>query len=59
MELTLRRFGITDKVLRERVKDSTPTMLGRVYRHHQPEHHLDHHSEYLRASGSRYVSPIR
>jgi hypothetical protein len=59
MELTLRRFGITDKVLRDRVKESTPPMLRRVYRRHQPEHHLDHHKECLEASGSRFVSPVR
>jgi hypothetical protein len=59
MELTLRRFGITDKVLRERVKGSTPTILRRVYRCHQPEHRRDHQKECLQASGSRYVSPTR
>jgi len=59
MELTLRRFGIIDKVLRERVKESTPPVLRRVYRRQQPEHHRDHHKECLRATGSRYLSPMR
>jgi hypothetical protein len=59
MELTLRQYGITVKVLRERAEEKTPDIVRRLYRRHYSEQHLDHQQECLQASGSRYVSPIR
>jgi hypothetical protein len=59
MELTLRQYGITVKVLRERAEERTPDIVRRLYRRHYSEQHRDHQKELLEASGSRYVSPIR
>lgn len=59
MELTLERYGITVKVLRERAEESTTRIAKRVYRPYHSEQHSDHHKELLQASGTRYVSPIR
>jgi len=59
MELTLRRYGITVKVLREQAEERRTRIVKRVYRLHYSEPHRDHLKEYLQASGSRYVSPIR
>ena len=44
--------AVTEKGLRSRVQEQ-------VYRHRSPEQHRDHRENYLRASGSRYVSPVR
>ena len=59
MELTLRQYGITVKVLRERAEERTPDIVKRLYRGRYSGQHLDHQKELLQASGSRYVSPIR
>jgi hypothetical protein len=59
MELTLRQHGITVKVLRERAEERTPDIIRRLYRRRNSEQHRDPQHEYLKASGSRYVSPMR
>ena len=59
MELTLRQYGITVKVLRERADEKTPDIVRRLYRRHYSGQHLDHQKELLEASGTRYVSPLR
>jgi len=59
MELTLRGYGIRVKVLGEQVEEGTRRVVKQVYRHRSSEQHRDHQKDYLRASGSRYVSPIR
>ncbi|MDH4207442.1 MAG: hypothetical protein OEV76_01055 [Anaerolineae bacterium] len=59
MELTLRRFGITEKVLRERAEESTPDIIRRLQWRRKSGQHHEHLTEYLQASGSRFVSPIR
>jgi hypothetical protein len=59
MELTLGRYGITVKGLRERAEESTTRIVKRVHRRYHSEQHGDHHRELLRASGTRNVSPIR
>jgi len=58
MELTLRQYGITVKVLRERAEERTPDIVKRLYRRHYSEQRRDHQKELLEASGTRYVSPI-
>lgn len=59
MELTLRRYGIAVKSLRERADESTTSVVKRLYRHHISERNPDYRKELLQTSGSRYVSPIR
>ena len=59
MELTLRQHGITVKVLRARAEERMPDFIRRVYRRHYSGQHRDPQQEYLKASGSRYVSPMR
>jgi hypothetical protein len=59
MELTLRQHGITVKVLRERAEERTPDAITRLYRRHHAGQHRDPQEEYLKASGSRCVSPLR
>jgi hypothetical protein len=59
MELTLRQYGITLKVLQERTEERTPDSIRRLYRRHYSGQHRDPQQEYLKASGSRYVSPVR
>jgi hypothetical protein len=59
MELTLRQYGITVKVLRERAEERTPDIVRRLYRRHHSGKHREPQQEYLKASGSRYVSPLR
>jgi hypothetical protein len=59
MELTLKRYGISVKVLRQQIEEKTDRIVKQVYRHRSSEQRLDHQKEYLEASGSRYVSPIR
>lgn len=59
MELTLKRYGISVKVLRQQVEEKTDRIVKQVYWHRSSEPHLDHQKQYLEASGSRYVSPIR
>jgi len=59
MELTLRGYGIRVITLREQVEENTGRMVKQIYRRRSSEPHLDHQHEYLQASGSRYVSPIR
>jgi hypothetical protein len=59
MELTLKRYGISVKVLRQQVEEKTDRMVKQVYRRHSSEQRLDNQKEYLEASGSRYVSPMR
>ena len=59
MELTLGRYGITVKALRERAQEGTTRIVKRVHRRYHSEQHADHHKELLQASGSRYVSPTR
>ena len=59
MELTLRQYGITVKVLRERAEERTPHIIRRLYRRRYSGEHRDPEQEYLQASGTRYVSPIR
>lgn len=59
MELTLRGHGIRVEVLREQVEEKTSHIVKQVYRRRSSELYLDHQKEYLQASGSRYVSPIR
>ncbi len=59
MELTLRGYGIRVRVLRDQVEEKTSHIVKQVYRRRSSEQHLDHQNEYLQASGSRYVSPIR
>ena len=58
MELTLRQYGITVKVLRARAEESTPHIVKRLYRRNNSEQHPDHQKECLQACGSRYVSPL-
>ncbi|NIN69904.1 MAG: hypothetical protein GTO63_35525 [Anaerolineae bacterium] len=58
MELTLKRYGISVKVLREQGEERVGRIV-KVYWRHSSEQRLDHQKEYLEASGSRYVSPIR
>ena len=59
MELTWKGYGVRVKALREQVEENTGRILKQVYRLRSSEPHLDHQQEYLQASGSRYVSPIR
>lgn len=59
MELTLRQYGITVRVLRERVEERTPDIVRRLYRRHHSGQHREPQQEYFKASGSRYVSPLR
>lgn len=59
MELTLRGYGIRVKALREQVEERAGPIVKQVYRRRSSEPHLDHQHEYLQASGSRYVAPIR
>jgi hypothetical protein len=59
MELTLRRYGITVKVLRERSEEKTPHIVRRLYRRNYSEQHRDLPKELLEASSPRYLSPIR
>ena len=59
MELTLRQYGITVKVLRERAEERTPDIVKRLYRRRYSGQHRDHQQDLLEASGSRYVSPLR
>jgi hypothetical protein len=59
MELTLRQYGIKVKVLRERAEEKTPDIIKRIYRRRYSGEHRDPQEEYLKASGSRYISPIR
>jgi len=59
MELTLQRYGITVKVLRARAEESTPRIVRRRYERHNSEQIRDHRQECLKASASRFVSPIR
>ncbi len=58
MELTLKRYGISVKVLRDQVEEKTDRIVKRVYPHRSLELHRDHRKEYLETSGSRYVSPV-
>lgn len=59
MELTLKRYGISVKVLRQQVEEQTERIVKQVYRHRSSEPLRDQQKEHLQASGSRYVSPIR
>ncbi len=59
MELTLKRYGISVKILRDQVEEKRARIVKHVYRHRSSELPRDHQQEYLEASGSRYVSPIR
>ncbi len=59
MELTLRRYGISVKVLRQEVEEQTERIVRQVCRHRSSDPYRDHQKEQLQASGSRYVSPIR
>ena len=59
MELTWKWYGVRVKALTEQVEEKTGGMVKQVYRRRSSEPHLDHQHEYLQASGSRYVSPIR
>ena len=59
MELTLRQYGITVKVLRERAEERTPDIVRRLCRRHHSAQHREPQQEYLKATGSRYVSPLR
>ncbi|NIN66880.1 MAG: hypothetical protein GTO63_19740 [Anaerolineae bacterium] len=59
MELTLKRYGISVKVLRQQGEERAGRIVKQLYRRHSSEQCLDHQKEYLEASGSRYVSPIR
>ena len=59
MELTWNGYGIRVKALREQVEENTGRIVKQVYRRRSSQPHLDHQQEYLQASGSRYVSPIR
>jgi len=58
MELTLRQYGITVKVLREQAEQKTPDIFRRLYRRHHSGQHRDPQQVHLKASGSRYVSPL-
>jgi hypothetical protein len=59
MELTLKRYGISVKVLRQQGEERAGRIVKQLYRRHSSEQCLDHQKEHLEASGSRYVSPIR
>jgi hypothetical protein len=59
MVLTSRGHSIRVKVLRDQVEEKTGRIVEQVHRRRSSEPHLDHQKEYLRDSGSRYVSPIR
>ena len=59
MELTWKWYGVRVKALRQQVEENAGGMVKQVYRRRSSEPHLDHQHEYLQASGSRYVSPIR
>ena len=59
MELTLRQYGITVKVLRERAEEGTTRIVRRLYRRHYSGQRRDHQKELLEASATRYLSPIR
>ena len=59
MELTLRGYGIRVITLREQVEERAGPMVKQVYRRRSSEQHRDHQQEYLQASGSRYVAPMR
>ena len=59
MELAWKWYGFRVKALRQQVEENTGGMVKQVYRRRSSEPHLDHQHEYLQASGSRYVSPIR
>jgi len=59
MELAWNGYGFRVKALREQVEENTGRIVKHVYRLRSSEPHLDHQHEYLQASGSRYVSPIR
>ena len=59
MELTWQGYGIRVKALREQVEENTGRVVKQVYRRRSSEPHLDHQQEYLKASGSRYLGPIR
>ncbi|MGB3906163.1 MAG: hypothetical protein WBB22_14725 [Anaerolineae bacterium] len=59
MELTLKGYGIRVRALREEVEETTGRIVKQVYRRRSSEQHRDHQKDYLQASGSRYVSPIR
>lgn len=45
--------------LREQVEERAGPIVKQVYRRRSSEQHRDHQTEYLQASGSRYVLPIR
>jgi hypothetical protein len=59
MELTWKGYGIRVKAAREQVEERAGRKVKQVYRRRSSEPHLDHQKEYLQASGSRFVSPIR
>ncbi len=59
MELTWKGYGVRVKALREQVEENPGRIVKQVYRLRSSEPHLDHQHEYLQASGSCYVSPIR
>lgn len=59
MELAWKGYGFRVTALREQVGENTGRIVKQVYRRRSSEPHLDHQHEYLQASGSRYVSPIR
>jgi hypothetical protein len=59
MELTLRQHRITLRMLRERAEEKTPDIGKRIYRGLYSGQRRDPQQEYLKASGSRYISPIR
>ncbi|NIN66882.1 MAG: hypothetical protein GTO63_19750 [Anaerolineae bacterium] len=53
MELTLRGYGITVKVLREQVEENTSRVVKQACGLRSSEPHLDRQKEYLPASGYR------
>ena len=59
MELTWKGYGIRVKALREQLEERAGPIVKQVYRRRSSEQHRDHQTEYLQASGSRYVLPIR
>jgi len=59
MELSWRRYGLSISAMRAQVGETSRRVAKRVDRRHSPDQHLEIQREYLQASGTRYVSPIR
>lgn len=59
MELTLPQYGLRVRVLQERAVKKTPEIVKRIYRRHHVGELRDPQEECLKASGSRYISPLR